>query len=135
MLADDTKAEISAWNTRKLAQWEWIVPGLEGLQLARCGEAKSSFMLTYSTPDFYESVLIGQLPQVHNLPKNPKRPAIKASDWRPATEPEKPRAKRRIDLSDREIDSVLGVWRKGVSALTLPFVESVWRQDGKEYTL
>ena len=98
-------------------------------------EAKSSFMLTYSTADFYESVVIGQLPQVHNVPKNPKRPAIKASDWRPASEAEKPRTKRRIDLSDREIETVLGVWKKRVSALTLPFVESVWRQDGKEYVM
>ena len=121
MLSDDTKAEISSWNARKLAQWELVAPkavdgkvvGLEGLQLARFGEAKSSFMLTYSTADFYESVVIGQLPQVHNVPKNPKRPAIKASDWRPASEAEKPRTKRRIDLSDREIETVLGCGRKG----------------------
>lgn len=132
MFAPETRAEIAAWNERKLAQWQRIST-TPGLQLARSGEARSQLMLTCSTPEFYESVIFGQLPQVHNVPKNPKRPAIKQSDWRPATEAEKPRHKTRIDLSDGEIDQVLGVWTKGQTALMLPFVSSVWRADGEEY--
>ena len=146
MLADETKAEIPAWNERKLAQWQefapkvsksddgaTIVEGIEGLQLARFGEGKSIFMLTCSTPHFYESIVFGQLAQIHRVPKNPKRAATKASDWRDASEDEKPRHKKRIDLSDGEIDQVLGLWTKEQSALGLDFVASVWRKDGKEY--
>lgn len=138
MLSDEVAAEIEDWSARKFAQWERVAktvdPAAAGahLQLARHGQEKSTFMLVFSSDDFYEAVVFGQLPQVHKVPKNPKRPVTRQSDWREAAEHEKPRAKRRIDLSDGEIDQVLAKWRGGVTALGLPFVTSVWRRDGEE---
>lgn len=163
MLTPEAAAEIPDWNARKLAQWENVRPevesfapeeivsedgevqvveapppivhGIRGLQLARHGEGKSTFMLTMSRGNFYESILFGQLPQIHRVPKNPSASARRdrPEHWREATEDEKPRDKKRIDLTDEQIDAVLAVWVKGITALTLAFVESVWRADGKEY--
>jgi hypothetical protein len=151
MFTAEVVAEIPAWNARKLAQWANVAPtvehgtnpdgstkaivhGLEHLSLIRSGEGQTCFMLNWGTDDgFYESVIIGQLPQIHKVPKNPKKPAVLESDWRPAAPAEIPRAKLRIDLTDDQIDSVIAAWSRNKTALDLAFVPSVWRRDGLEY--
>jgi hypothetical protein len=135
MLSPETRAEIPAWNERKMAQWEAVqkaTPGVAGLQLARHGEQRSTFMLTISTDDFYESVIFGQLPHVVKIPKSKTRRPEKPEDWRDAKEDEKPREKRRIDFSNSQLGSVLALWGQGKSALELGFIASVWGVDGLE---
>jgi hypothetical protein len=140
------KAEVPLWIAKKLAQWERfrpvvetgqggvpIVRGLDGLQLSRHGEDKTLFTLTYAAEGFYESVTMGQLPQRHRVPKSRHRETRSEADWRDATEEETPLFKRRIDLSDAQIEEVLACWTHGKTALDLPFIGSVWRRDGKEY--
>ena len=136
MFSPETVSEIPAFVERKLAQWDRIKPTVEDgklsghpLELVRTGESKTQFMLTYNSEGFYESVIVGQLPQVHKVPVSKYKPGL----FRDAKPEELPRFKQRIDLSDAEIDSVIALWAKGQSALPLAFVPSVWCRDGNEY--
>jgi hypothetical protein len=135
MFSPAIKAAVPVFTKKKLAQWERVKGELPGLQLVRSGEAKTQFMLTYSPHDesFYESVVFGQLPQVHRVPKSKNKPPVLDTDWRDATPDELPPWKRMIDFSNTELDTVLALWASRKTALTLAFVDSVWRVDGKEY--
>jgi hypothetical protein len=121
MLDADTRAKIPAWVARKDAQWQRVSEFLPGLQLIRA-RGKTQYTLICSLPGFYESIVFGQLPEVHHVATgsklNPRR--------RPATEAEKPFEKKAIDLTDDQIDEVLARWHDGKTALTLPFVDRVW---------
>lgn len=147
MFDDATRAEIISWNERKLAQWARIAPKtveqpdgsfvVEGdpLHLVRAGEAQTEFTIGWSVDGgFHESVIIGQLPQVHRIATGRMRKGKGGNleaEFRNATELEKPLAKRRIDLTDAQIDAVLTQWCKNQSALDLRFIDSVYGRDGQ----
>lgn len=119
MLTPDAKAQLPLWKARKATQWERIAGMLPGLQLVKYGEAGSSYMLTYSVENFYESILIGRLPQQVRRPARGPRPA------------ETVITETLIDLTDDEIDAVLARWQTKRSVVDLPFVETVWGRDGQ----
>lgn len=121
MLTHDARAQIPLWKARKAAQWERIAGNLPGLQLVRYGEMGSSCMLTYSVEGFYESILIGRLPQQIKRPARGPRPA------------ETVITETLIDLTDDQIDVVLACWQQKRSAAGLPFIEAVWGRDGKRH--
>jgi len=130
MLSPETQAAIPAFLAKKRAQWERVKDAIHGLQFAQSGEGGGpQFVLACSTHDgaFYESLVIGQLPQVvlepYGSPRNPR--------YRPAPESRKPLDKRAVDLSDDQIDQILALWDKAQSAFSLDFVASVWGPDGK----
>jgi len=127
MLSDEDRARVPEWNARKLEQWERASKKMEGLQLVRSGPGKSQFMLVISTEDFYEGVLVGQLPaqlwEAFGPARQPRR--------RLMTEDKKPLEKRACDLGNDQIDQVLALWGKGESALNLPFVQCAWGRDGQ----
>lgn len=140
MFLPETKAEVPIWNERKLAQWARMRSTnlLEAtrLHLIRSGEAQTQFMVRYDPEGFCEAILIGQLPQMHEISKLKNRRPEKPEDVRQATDDEKPGFKRRIDLTDDQIDAVLARWARNESVLKPPqlaFIKSVWRADGKEY--
>lgn len=119
MLTPDARAQLPLWKSRKAAQWERIAGTLPGLQLVKYGEAGSSYMLTYSRDEFYESILIGRLPQQVRRPARGPRPA------------ETVITETLIDLTDEQIDAVLARWQRKRSAVDLDFIEAVWDRDGK----
>ncbi len=121
MLSPAIVAQIPEWKGRKKAQWERIAGTLPGLQLAIYGERATSFMITCSTPEFYESVVIGKLPETKLRPSKLRgnRPPI-------------PYDTEKVDLSDDRIDAVLEQWSRGKTALELKFIDRVWGRDGRE---
>lgn len=127
--SSETAARIPDWVSQKLEQWERVKDALPGLQLARSAESGTEFMLTFSPHDgsFYESVIIGQLPQVALEPYGSKH----NPRFRDMPNEKKPFEKRQIDLDDDEIDRVIRAWKAGKSALTLKFVPVVYGADGK----
>jgi len=136
MFNTETIGQISAFKAKKQAQWERVAPVVvtdEGkpklvgmpLQLVTFGDRGSKFMLTYSAPHFYESIIFGQLPEVV-LEAGPRGMLVAIP------ESQKPLESRGIDLSDGELDAVLAAWVQRRSALTLPFITTVWGSDGKE---
>lgn len=122
MLTPDAKAQLPLWKVRKAAQWERIAGTMPGLQLVKYGEMGSTYMLGYSAGDFYESVLIGRLPQQRVRPARGPRPA------------ETVIIETLIDLNDIQIDAVLARWQQMRSALDLDFIEAVWGSDGRRRT-
>lgn len=139
MFTNEVRSEVYGWNERKLGQFQRMaaIPALQPyLHLTRSGEKQTQFMVRFETPEFCESILIGQLPQMHEISKLKNRRPEKPEDVRQATEEEKPRFKQRIDLTDDQIDAVLARWAGNESVLKppqLPFIKSVWKKDGKEY--
>ena len=128
MHTPETVALIPDWNARKLAQFQRATAEFPNLQLVRHGQGQSHFMLVHSTEDFYEGVVIGQLPQVQlQLVGPPGR-----QEKKHVPEKKKDPSRRSIDLSDEQIDQVLERWAGGDTALDLPFVECVWDRQGQE---
>lgn len=130
MFSPEVAARLPAHRAKKHLQWEAVKEALPGLQLAVSGEQGHQFMLTYSPHDgsFYESVVIGQLPQIV-LKATGASTNIRYID---TPEAEKPLHAQGIDLSDDQIEFVLKRWGEGRSAFDLSFIESVWGADGKE---
>lgn len=126
MLIEKDADNISAFKARKTAQWERVAGSMPGLQFVSSGERGTQFMIVRSTDDFYEGVVIGQLPHVvmetYGPPANPRRRAMPND--------KKPLDKRDIDLTDDQIDKVLACWRNEQSALGLPFVQAVYDLSG-----
>jgi hypothetical protein len=129
MHSPETISLIPTWNDRKLAQFERAAGLMGNLQLIRHGQGQSSFMLVHSSDDFYEGIVIGQLPQeqFHLTGPATKRERVQVA------EKKKHPKRRSIDLSDEQIDLVLERWAEGDTALDLPFVDRVWCKDGKEH--
>lgn len=126
----ETVAFIPAWNAKKLAQWaRALASGVTGLQLVRHGQGQSHFMLVRSTDDFYEGIVLGQLPQRQMIfgKDDNGEPALK-----PVPEKKKSPQRRSIDLSDGELDQVLARWARDESAFDLPFITAVHLRDGNE---
>ncbi len=126
MLTADAQADLAKWNAAKLAQWEALASAMPGLQLVRYGPARSTFMLICSRADFYEGVVIGQLPQrvpVAGIAARRRRPVDSAND-------QKPIDARAIDLTDDQVNAILALWENGRSALPLFFVSGVCGRDG-----
>ncbi len=126
MLEADAKAQIAVWRSRKKAQWDRISTAMSGLQMVEYGEEATTFMLTYSTDAFYESVIMGRLPQVHIERYGPRT----APKHRKVMEAKKPAEKQGIDLTDEQLDDVLSRWARKRSALELSFINHVWGRDG-----
>ena len=129
MFSPEVQASIPTFKAKKQAQWERVKDQIHGLQHAVTGETE--FSLTCSTHDgaFYESIIYGQLPQVHlEAYGNPNRPK-----YRDVPEAKKPFEKRAIDLSDAQIDLVLALWDKQQSAFALDFIAAVWGPGGKRH--
>lgn len=118
MLLPISDADLAAYKARKVAQWERVASAIPGLQMIQSGDRGTSFTIGWSSGDDFEGVIFGQLPHVHLVltgsPRNPVR--------RDAANDAKPIEKRAIDLTDEQIDAVIDAWRRGWSALTLPFV-------------
>lgn len=123
MLHPDAVKQIPAWKERKQAQWERIKDRIPGLQLVRYGERNTTYMLTVSTPDFYESVMIGRLPYVKPVPRR----GAKSEEFKEILP--------LIDLADEQIDAIIERWEMQRSALGLTGVGSVWGHDGRERKL
>lgn len=118
MLSEATLAEVPEFIAKKQAQWQRIAGGLPGLQLIVFGERRSSFAIAISTEDVEEQVIIGQLPHVILRPANGRRGAALVD----IPNDDKPIDRRRIDLSDNQIDAIIGRWSYGQSASGLSFV-------------
>lgn len=127
MLAPETAAIVDLWIARKNAQWKEVEGTMPGLQLIRSGPLQSSFMLVCSTDDFYDGVMIGQLPQTQTEVVR-RAPKLQIRD---VPERRKLIDRRSIDLSDSQISQIVAGWRNGCSALELPFVIAVWGRDGQ----
>lgn len=118
---------LEDWIAIKTAQFDRIALTHPGLQLIRYGHKGSTFMVVKSTPQFYEGVDFGKIPDtmIVEIRKGPRRYT------RPAREDEKPVERRAVDLADGELQGVLDAWEKGKSALTLPFVPYIYDWNGK----
>lgn len=126
MFSEETAASIPAWIARKQAQWALAVAsGVAGLQLVRSGEQRTAFMMIRSTDDFYEGVIIGQLPQIET------RIDSRGTVYEVPNAAKK-RDNREIDLSDAQVQSIIDLWSENKSALTLACVSSVFLQNGSE---
>jgi hypothetical protein len=127
MLTDDARAGLAAFRAATDAQWKRIAATMTGLQLISAGESGSQVMLVISRADFYEGVVIAQLPHVViervGSRRNPTR--------REAPNERKPFDKRQIMLTDAEIDAILARWRDGRSAIGLPGVPQVQDANGR----
>lgn len=126
MLIEKDPDKIEAFKADKRAQWERIAGTMPGLQFVVSGERGTQFMIVCSTPEFYEGVVIGQLPQVMmetiGTPASFRRRAMPND--------KKPLDKRSVDLTDEQIDKVLARWKAKTSALDLPFVQAVYGISG-----
>lgn len=129
MLSEEIEAIVPAWRTMKDRQWAAFQNAMPGLQLLVSGPKGSQYTLVCSSHDgsFYEAVVFGQLPQIvlesHGSRLNPR--------IRDTADDKKPFDKKPIDLYDDQIEQVIGAWKDGRSALTLPFIEAVGGPDGK----
>ncbi len=133
MLTEEDFARVPEWNKHQCDQWlrlsESVAKSLQGLQLSRFGPRQSTFQATISNDDFYETVIIARMPQiVFSTGQARKLKRV------PLPEHKKPPSKQVIDLTDDQIRQVFEAWRSRKTALDLPFVHSVWRRDGQEYT-
>jgi hypothetical protein len=106
----------------KAAQWERFSTAQPGLQLVRNGRGRSTFMLVKSTEEFYEGVLIGQLP----TEKQAADQIGRRTHYRASREDEKLLKHRTIDLDDDQINQILERWSRGQSAAGLVFVPRVF---------
>lgn len=126
MLIEKDADNIAAFKARKTAQWERVAGTMPGLQFVSSGERGTQFMIVRSTDDFYEGVVIGQLPHVvmetYGPPSSPRRRAMPND--------KKPLDRRDVDLTDEQIDKVLARWRDGQSAVGLPFVQAIYDISG-----
>jgi hypothetical protein len=135
-LSPDHARQLPLWKARKDAQWDRIAGTMPGLQLVTTREGGNQYMLVChrpadeerGVPEFYEGVVIGQLPLV--VIERTRLPGGRTGR-KAMAEHKKPIHKRGIDLSDEEIDQVLACWRVGRSALSLPFIAQVQGRDGK----
>jgi hypothetical protein len=147
-LTPTSQAEASAFIKRKKAQWENFAPvvtqgqggvpvvqGIQGLTFMQSGERApgtdgTEFWLEFhdEDSDFYEKIVFGRLPLRHKVPKSKHKLPQSEADWRDATPAETPLHKHGIDLTDDQIDAVLGKWVNNESAADLPFISSVWRR-------
>ena len=120
MLDEAILKEVAPFIDRKTVQWGKFSNALPHLQLIQAGD-HAQFMLVYSTEEFYEGIVIGQLPRIQIAGKG-----------RIVPEAQRRAENQRIDLSDDQIDAVLVYWEDGKSALELPFIKSVWNREGRE---
>ncbi|HEY1244367.1 MAG TPA: hypothetical protein VGF29_05995 [Hyphomicrobiaceae bacterium] len=142
-LSPDDAERLPEWKDRKDAQWARISAAMAGLQLVTTREGGNQYMLVChreadearGVPEFYEGVLIGQLPltvmERIRVRTGVARDNRVVMGRRPMPDHKKPLHKRGVDLSDEEIDQVLERWRVRRSALGLPFVTAVWGRDGR----
>ena len=126
MLIEKDEDAVAAFKARKIAQWQRVAGSMPGLQLVVSGERGTQFMIVRSTDDFYEGVVVGQLPHVvmetYGPPSSPRRRAMPNE--------KKPLDRRDVDLTDEQIDKVIARWRDGQSAVGLPFVQAIYDISG-----
>lgn len=139
MLLEAARKQLFAFNAKKGAQWERVIDAghvtpVEGthLHLAREGEGQSKWMMTWSSEPFYEGVMFGQLPESFPIATGAVRlvKGERQTEFREATEAEKPLYYRSLDLTNDEIDAVLALWKQNCSAIELRFVDCVLKNDG-----
>lgn len=129
MFSPDVEAIIPDWKAKKDAQWAAIKDTMPGLQLMTAGDRGTHYTLVCSAHDgrFYESTVIGQLPHVV-LEEYGSRLNRR---YRDMADDKKPLDKRSIDLTDEQIAQVIETWRRGATALSLPFIDAVGNAQGK----
>lgn len=124
-LEAETSETVASFVQRKRKQWETLAAP-HGVQMVRSGEGGTQIAIGLNLGDVHESVVIGQWPMVvmKNVgsPRNPVR--------RLALEHEKPIERRRIDMTDEEINGVVSRWSAGQSAAGMPGVVLIYR-NGK----
>lgn len=121
---------LAAFKVAKEEQLAWaLASGLPGLQSA---VTNRTYALTMSHNDFYETVLIGQVPrdQIEGVKgRDEKGKRTFTSSLVP--EARKERKNKAIDLTDEQVVEILDLWSELRSCLSLPFVASVWGHDGE----
>ena len=127
MLEEIDRGAIEAFVARKLAQCHAVANRTPGLQIIASCERRSQIMLVISTEDRYEGVVVGQLPHV----VIERETAGRSVGRRLAPDHKKPFDKRRIDLSDADVEAIIAAWIAGRSALTVPAVTHVYDGSGK----
>lgn len=120
--------DLIEWRALKTAQFERASAAEPGLQLINYGANRAIFMLVKSTPDFYEGVIIGQIPHRDRLTTEQIGRRV---HYRKMRTEEAPAERRSVDLVDSQISQVLERWAKNQSALGLEFVPCVFDRDGK----
>lgn len=122
MLTDDAKARIPQFKQRRRQILNRIA-GIPGIQLVVTGH---QVMLVRSTDDFYEGVVVLQLPHVvierTGSRKNPVR--------RDMANANKPFEKRDIGLDNHTIDAILAAWSRDESAMTVDGVTHAFDSKG-----
>jgi len=128
MRPDDRTIDLADWRALKQAQFERIAATQPGLQLVNYGTNQSVFMLVKSTPDFYEGLIIGQIPQrdrmtTEQIGRRTYHRKMRVDELLPE--------RRSVDLVDTQVSEVLERWAKNQSAIGLEFVTCVFDASGK----
>ena len=128
MRPDDRTIDLADWRALKQAQFERIAATQPGLQLVNYGTNQSVFMLVKSTPDFYEGLIIGQIPQrdrmtTEQIGRRTYHRKMRVDELLPE--------RRSVDLVDTQVSEVLERWAKNQSAIGLEFVPCVFDASGK----
>ena len=126
MLTEEARARLPWFRVHTDAQWLRVKDAMPGLQFIRSGEGGSQAMLVRSVPDFYEGVVIGQLPQVHLVPTGSRKNPV----LQDAPNDRKPIEKREIMVDDTTIDAILHGWNRGMSAKGVVGVALVYGAHG-----
>ena len=113
-LEDIDATALEAFTARKLAQWQRVAGALPGIQMVRSGERGTQFVIAGPNG---ERVIYGQLP--HKVFKavgtGPHRQLV------PVPNDRKPVERRAIDLDDDAIDTLIGLWAAGKTAVSAGF--------------
>jgi hypothetical protein len=127
MLIEEDAATIAAFKAAKREQGTRALHELGGGSLICAGQSGTQIMLRFERDGFAEGVVIGQMAQVHLVASGSRVNPI----LRDAPNDKKPIEKRAVDLTDAQVDAVIGRWLDGRSAADLPFITHVYDASGK----